>query len=196
MREQWKTMVARTSPSHTGGLWMVGSKQRVCSLHFIHGEPTAEKPVPTLHMGYHSSPRARKIIQKGSRRQLNYSSSSNVSIKYKPNLVSDDNVEMEMDLDSPDVNISNSNDENIPQLIDVSSPAVDLSSTRLTESSPQMDFCSPPLNISLPLNIRLPLNISSPLNLKYIFTARKFTIIFGFLFTTNVTSYLNGINKL
>lgn len=62
------------SPRKPSKLWTVGVKQRVCSEHFIDSEPTLENPVPILHMGYHSSPRARKmnLTTTNSRRQLKY----------------------------------------------------------------------------------------------------------------------------
>ena len=40
------------------------------------GEPTSENPLPTLKLGYHSSPRARKLTEKSTRRILNYSATS------------------------------------------------------------------------------------------------------------------------
>ena len=72
MRSKWQTILARSSPSRPSQLWTIGEKERVCSIHFIDGEPSSENPFPTLHLGYRSSPRARKLNSDSSRRKLKY----------------------------------------------------------------------------------------------------------------------------
>ena len=72
MRSKWQMILARSSPSHPNQLWTIGKKERVCSIHFIDGEPSSENPFPTLHLGYRSSPRARKLNSDSSRRKLKY----------------------------------------------------------------------------------------------------------------------------
>lgn len=72
-------MISRLSPRKRGNLWTVHPKQRVCSIHFVDGEPTSKNPLPTLRMGYHSSPRAKKVSYSSTRRSLNYSKSNECS---------------------------------------------------------------------------------------------------------------------
>ena len=41
-------------------LWMPNKDSRVCNLHFVDGEPTAENPDPTLQLGHSKKTRASK----------------------------------------------------------------------------------------------------------------------------------------
>ena len=71
-RLKWQKLINRSSPRRSGKLWTIGSKQRICSQHFIDGEPTEENPYPTLNLGYHSSPRAKQVLNVPKRRKLSY----------------------------------------------------------------------------------------------------------------------------
>ena len=43
--------------------WLPGYSDRVCSIHFIDGIPTAANPVPTLHLGYEKEvPKSRREL--------------------------------------------------------------------------------------------------------------------------------------
>ncbi|XP_052820235.1 uncharacterized protein LOC128246068 [Mya arenaria] len=48
-REKWKQLVGRSVGSK---LWSPPKDSRICSRHFIGGEPTLQNQLPTLHMGY------------------------------------------------------------------------------------------------------------------------------------------------
>ena len=72
MREKWRVMISRMSPRKPGKLWSVGVKQRVCSKHFIDGEPTYENPAPTSNLGYDSEKKAQRQSLINSRRTLKY----------------------------------------------------------------------------------------------------------------------------
>ena len=56
LRLLWCKLVNRApfdqSNSSQPKLWTPGSKSRICSSHFVDGEPTAENPHPTLNLGY------------------------------------------------------------------------------------------------------------------------------------------------
>jgi len=48
-RQQWKQLVGRREGSK---LWSPAKDSRVCSRHFVEGQPTLQHPHPTLNMGY------------------------------------------------------------------------------------------------------------------------------------------------
>ncbi|XP_060605752.1 uncharacterized protein LOC132758213 [Ruditapes philippinarum] len=49
VREKWKQLVGR---SNGAKLWSPPKDSRICSRHFVEGEPTLQNPLPTLEMGY------------------------------------------------------------------------------------------------------------------------------------------------
>ncbi|XP_045162255.2 uncharacterized protein LOC123527064 [Mercenaria mercenaria] len=49
LRQKWKQLVGRKDGSK---LWSPSKDSRVCSKHFIEGEPTLKNPVPTENLGY------------------------------------------------------------------------------------------------------------------------------------------------
>ena len=57
-RLQWAKSISRNTLS--GTLWMPNKDSRVCNLHFVDGEPTAENPNPTLQLGHNKKTRAYK----------------------------------------------------------------------------------------------------------------------------------------
>ena len=57
-RLQWAKNISRSSLN--GTLWMPNKDSRVCNLHFVDGEPTAENPDPTLQLGHNKKTRASK----------------------------------------------------------------------------------------------------------------------------------------
>ena len=43
--------------------WLPKNSDRVCSIHFVDGIPTAANPVPTLHLGYEKEvPKSRRVV--------------------------------------------------------------------------------------------------------------------------------------
>ena len=70
--EKWRQLVNRSSPVHPGKLMRIRPKQRVCSIHFIDGEPTYENPLPTLKLNYDSSERLKRLNDEGRRRKLTF----------------------------------------------------------------------------------------------------------------------------
>ncbi|KAH3817672.1 uncharacterized protein LOC127882181 [Dreissena polymorpha] len=48
-RERWKQLIGRKNGSK---LWTPGKDSRVCSNHFVEGQPTVQNPLPTLNLGY------------------------------------------------------------------------------------------------------------------------------------------------
>ena len=57
-RLQWAKNISRNSLN--GTLWMPNKDSRVCDLHFVDGEPTAENPDPTLQLGHNKKTKASK----------------------------------------------------------------------------------------------------------------------------------------
>ena len=51
-RNLWCKLINRTSAQGSQSIWTPGKKSRICSVHFIDGEPTKENPHPTLSLGY------------------------------------------------------------------------------------------------------------------------------------------------
>ena len=68
-REKWKMLVNRSSNKK---LWDPSKDSRVCSLHFVDGEPTELNPNPTLHMGYDSHKKAELLSPVGVKRKIKY----------------------------------------------------------------------------------------------------------------------------
>ncbi|WAR01049.1 hypothetical protein MAR_025421 [Mya arenaria] len=60
-REKWKQLIGRKQGSK---LWSPPKYCRVCSRHFVDGEPTLQNPLPTLHLGYDdASKRVKRMNQ-------------------------------------------------------------------------------------------------------------------------------------
>ena len=57
-RLQWAKNISRNSLN--GTLWMPNKDSKVCNLHFVDGEPTAENPDPALQLGHNKKTRASK----------------------------------------------------------------------------------------------------------------------------------------
>ncbi|XP_052224775.1 uncharacterized protein LOC127840402 [Dreissena polymorpha] len=48
-REKWKQLVGRRDGTK---LWSPSKDSRICSKHFVEGQPTLQNPYPSLHLGY------------------------------------------------------------------------------------------------------------------------------------------------
>ena len=59
-RLQWANNISRNSLN--GTLWIPNKDSRVCNLHFVVGEPTAENPDPTLQLGHNKKTIASKRL--------------------------------------------------------------------------------------------------------------------------------------
>ena len=60
-KELWIKALKRENKDKTA--WLPGCSDRVCSIHFIDGIPTAANPVPTLHLGYEKEvPKSRREL--------------------------------------------------------------------------------------------------------------------------------------
>lgn len=54
-RQRWVKLMKRTTAKNTP--WLPKPSDRVCSLHFVDGEPTPQQhPDPSLHLGYDTAP--------------------------------------------------------------------------------------------------------------------------------------------
>ena len=51
-------------------LWTPKKQSRVCSIHFVDGQPTQSNPYPVLNLGYDAEKKINTII--GVRRKLHY----------------------------------------------------------------------------------------------------------------------------
>jgi len=51
MREKWSYGITNELEKTREIVWTVVTKQRMCSKHFVNGEPTYENPAPTLNIG-------------------------------------------------------------------------------------------------------------------------------------------------
>ena len=60
-RKSWIRSMKREGENKT--VWQPKDSDRVCSVHFVDGAPTAKNPLPTLNMGY-------EIVKKKSRREI------------------------------------------------------------------------------------------------------------------------------
>ena len=63
-REKRKLWIKALKRENKGkAAWLHGNSDRVCSIHFIYGIPTATNPVPTLHLGYEKEvPKSRREL--------------------------------------------------------------------------------------------------------------------------------------
>ena len=60
-RKLWIKALKRENKDKTA--WLPRNSDRVCSIHFIDGIPTAANPVPTLHLGYEKEvPKSRREL--------------------------------------------------------------------------------------------------------------------------------------
>ena len=59
-RTRWANNLSRNRLN--GTLWIPNKDSRVCNLHFVVGEPTAENPDPTLQLGHNKKTRASKRL--------------------------------------------------------------------------------------------------------------------------------------
>ena len=60
-RKLWIKALKREKKNKTA--WLPGYSDRVCSIHFIDGIPTAANPVPILHLGYEKEvPKSRREL--------------------------------------------------------------------------------------------------------------------------------------
>ena len=55
-RNNWRRLVIREGKNNQ--LWKPSKDSRVCSFHFIDGEPTTHNPNPTIKLGYDSVKRS------------------------------------------------------------------------------------------------------------------------------------------
>ena len=55
-REKWVKSINRKNPK-TGKNWQPSEDDRVCSKHFVDGQPTVDHPCPTVDMGYNYQPK-------------------------------------------------------------------------------------------------------------------------------------------
>ena len=53
-RKNWISLVNRLKPGSRTQSFNPSKDSRICSKHFVDGQPTAENPLPTLHLGYDS----------------------------------------------------------------------------------------------------------------------------------------------
>ena len=60
-RKSWIKVLKRENKGKTA--WLPRNSDRVCSIHFTDGVPTAANPVPTLHLGYEKEvPKSRREL--------------------------------------------------------------------------------------------------------------------------------------
>ena len=80
-RSKWVELLRRETTAK--GKWEPGSSDRVCSIHFVDEQPSANNPYPTVNMGYEKKNQAkpRRIIKKfPQEKQVDVASSSDVDM--------------------------------------------------------------------------------------------------------------------
>ena len=68
-RARWKALINREDPKKKGKLWSPSKYSRVCTKHFVDGEPTPTNPDPTIDLSYPDAIRKVKLISKNSSRR-------------------------------------------------------------------------------------------------------------------------------
>lgn len=64
-RKRWIQIVRRTARNKKE--WKPGTSDRICSNHFVNGEPTLENPDPILDLGYEKEMKSkRRVLKRGS----------------------------------------------------------------------------------------------------------------------------------
>lgn len=59
-RRKWIKSINRKNPK-TGKNWQPSDDDRVCSKHFVNGQPTEDHPFPTIDVGYNYKPKQQKV---------------------------------------------------------------------------------------------------------------------------------------
>ena len=59
-RKEWVKSINRKNPK-TGKNWQPSEDDRVCSKHFVDGQPTVDHPCPTVDMGYNYQPKKHQV---------------------------------------------------------------------------------------------------------------------------------------
>ena len=121
-REIWCKPTNRASTDGSQKIWAPGKKSRVCSLHFVDGEPTSANPYPTLYLGYpNCEQRAIKTI--GMKRKSRNSFSANMKFtKTSKNVTTSNGQSSTSSSSSIPVDIASPIDDNNPIPIDTENP--------------------------------------------------------------------------
>ncbi|CAH1233133.1 Hypp605 [Branchiostoma lanceolatum] len=91
---EWVRRVGRQSEANKNKIWVPNEDSRICSVHFVDGEPTEANPYPTEHMNtpsqpYSSTPKPRK---KPTPRPFTEKSTSKKGIVEKSTVANDESV--------------------------------------------------------------------------------------------------------
>lgn len=78
-RDKWIRLINRVDAK--GKPWTPNAHSRVCSGHFVDGEPSLINPLPTKNLGYNASSRIKNLSDHSSRRSITYSSEDSFSEK-------------------------------------------------------------------------------------------------------------------
>ena len=112
-RLKWRLLINRRESFNENKLWSPRKQSRVCSLHFVSGEPSTDDPYPTEELGYNAENKIKSIV--GSRRRLSYSSSTSLSSNINTTSSSSDllmeNVEIDLaEMECDDASSTSSSD--------------------------------------------------------------------------------------
>ena len=124
-RQKWKQLVNRQN--RKGKLWSPSKDMRVCSKHFIDGEPTSNNPYPTEHLGYDSRRRVQNITPCSKRRKL-YHLEDSVSVEEDNQVTIDSCSDHTVSMSTHSIDITQQG-----------MPLPDLNSTSLREHDQNMD---------------------------------------------------------
>ena len=109
----WVRNVNRQDSSSSTGIWKPNNDSRICSIHFISGEPTPAHPYPTLNMGHTNKisfgrhpPSSRSELPNKKRKSSSSSSSVTIDHDYLQSFTRDQNV-----IDIKDQEIENLKDK-------------------------------------------------------------------------------------